>query len=306
VETKIILKKRIITELTKEIVDSDKIMKETSEGIIVLDKDFTCLFINDKATEISRKSKTCFLQQKITDVFPDITNSRLFYKLTHSSQVNHQVRYVEDVAFPGSKKGYYEIILEPISTHILLRFIDLAESNQKDLNLLQIGPIFQSLFDNLLNGLAFCKIIYKNNVPDDFEFILVNKAFETLTGLHSIKGKKASEVIPEIQKYDQSIIAKLGTISRSGKPEMFEFYLKSMQIWLCLSVYSPERDHIIAIFDVITEKKTEEIKLHEQLEELRRWYKVSIDREERLIELMQEVNQLLLIARKTPRYSEIK
>jgi len=50
---------------------------------------------------------------------------------------------------------------------------------------------------------------------------------------------------------------------------------------------------VFTILD-ITERKEAEDKIHEQLNELRRWYKVTLDREGRVMEMKQEVNELLM------------
>ncbi len=53
----------------------------------------------------------------------------------------------------------------------------------------------------------------------------------------------------------------------------------------------------------ITERKQAGIRILEQLEELRRWHDATLGREERILELKREVNDLLLRAGLAPRYS---
>ncbi len=53
----------------------------------------------------------------------------------------------------------------------------------------------------------------------------------------------------------------------------------------------------------ITERQRADEKLAEQLHELQRWHDVMLDREDRVIELKQEVNELLARAGQPPRYS---
>ena len=56
---------------------------------------------------------------------------------------------------------------------------------------------FHSLFENMPEGFACCKMLFDGNLPKDFVYLEVNTAFERLTGLKNV-GKKASEVIPGI------------------------------------------------------------------------------------------------------------
>jgi PAS domain S-box-containing protein len=52
----------------------------------------------------------------------------------------------------------------------------------------------------------------------------------------------------------------------------------------------------------ITDQKLAKIKIEEQLEELRRWYEVTLDREGRILELKKEINELLKQSGKEIRY----
>lgn len=64
--------------------------------------------------------------------------------------------------------------------------------------------------------------------------------------------------------------------------------------------------NVIAVVEIaqdITERKHAEDTIDEQLLELRRWQKITMGREERILELKREVNRLLSAAGKTPRYN---
>ena len=60
--------------------------------------------------------------------------------------------------------------------------------------------LYHSLFENMLNGFAYCKMIFDQDRPQDFIYLAVNSAFESLTGLKNVVGKKVSEVIPGIRE----------------------------------------------------------------------------------------------------------
>lgn len=55
----------------------------------------------------------------------------------------------------------------------------------------------------------------------------------------------------------------------------------------------------------ITDRKEAEVKIREQLNELRRWYEAMIKRENRVIELKKEVNELLALSGKPIRYASV-
>ena len=59
---------------------------------------------------------------------------------------------------------------------------------------------YRSLFENMLNGFAFCRMIYDEDRPVDFVYLEVNRAFETLTGLRDVVGKRVSQLIPRFRE----------------------------------------------------------------------------------------------------------
>jgi two-component system, cell cycle sensor histidine kinase and response regulator CckA len=117
---------------------------------------------------------------------------------------------------------------------------------------------YRSLFENMLNGFAYCRMIFEQDRPQDFIYLAVNRAFETLTGLKGVVGRKASEAIPGIRESDPEIIEIYGRVARTGAPERFEIYVEALQMWFAISVYGAGQDQFVAVFDVIDDRKRTE------------------------------------------------
>ncbi len=103
----------------------------------------------------------------------------------------------------------------------------------------------------------------------DFIYLDVNNAFEALTGLRNVIGKKVSEVIPGIRATDPELFDIYGRVASTGTPDRFERYVEALGMWFSVSVYSPRREYFVAVFDVITERKRAEAALrrtHDELE----------------------------------------
>ena len=114
---------------------------------------------------------------------------------------------------------------------------------------------YRGLLENMLTAFTYCRMIFEQGQPQDFVYLDVNSAFESLTGLKDVAGKKASEVIPGIKKSDPQLIEIYGRVALSGKPERFEIYVAALKMWFSISVYSPERGCFAAVFDAITERQ---------------------------------------------------
>ncbi|MEI6519498.1 MAG: ATP-binding protein [bacterium] len=121
--------------------------------------------------------------------------------------------------------------------------------------------LYHSLFSNMLNGYAYCQMVFEEGKPRDFIYLAVNESFYKLTGLKDVIGKKITEVIPNIREVDPQILEFYGRVTMTGQPEQQEIFVESLQMWLLLSVYCPAPEHFVAVFDVITDRKLTEVQI---------------------------------------------
>lgn len=120
---------------------------------------------------------------------------------------------------------------------------------------------FRSLFENMIEGYAYCRMLFESGRPQDFLYLEVNDAFERLTGLKDVVGRNVSEVIPGIRESNPELFEIYGRVALSGTPETFETYVEGLGIWLSISVYSTQREYFVAVFDNVTERKRQEEKV---------------------------------------------
>jgi PAS domain S-box-containing protein len=135
---------------------------------------------------------------------------------------------------------------------------DVSARKQAEEALQESEEYYRSLFNNMLNGYAYCQMYFEQGRPVDFVFLNVNKAFGDLTGLMDVIGKKASEVIPGMRKSDPEFLEMCGRVALTAIPERAECYVESLKMWFSISVYSLLKEYFVAIFDIITERKRAE------------------------------------------------
>ena len=185
---------------------------------------------------------------------------------------------IEEREFSGDDpeaRRFFEVIHNPILNDqnevigVAINARDLTERKKIEDKLHESEDLFRNLFENMLNGFAYCKMICEDGKPPDFLYLNVNKAFAELTGLKDVTGKKASEAIPGIQEADPELLEKYNRVSLTGIPEVFEIYADSLKMWFTISVYSPQKGYFVAVFDVITDRKLAEEKLLENEKRLR-------------------------------------
>ena len=104
-------------------------------------------------------------------------------------------------------------------------------------------------------GLAHHRMIVENGRPQDYVFLEVNRAFEQLTGLKDVVGRRVTEVIPGIKESQPELFEVYGRVAMTGKPEKLEIYVDALQAWFSVSAYSMEPGCFTAVFENITERK---------------------------------------------------
>ena len=128
---------------------------------------------------------------------------------------------------------------------------------------------YRALSENMLDGFAYCKmLIDSNDHTADFLYLEVNTAFEKLTGLNGVVGKKVSEVLPGVQESDRKLIETYGRVASTGNPERLDAYLKALGMWLTISVYSPKKGFFVAVFENITKQKQAEAERENLIKQL--------------------------------------
>jgi PAS domain S-box-containing protein len=145
--------------------------------------------------------------------------------------------------------------------------LDISERKKAEEELARSEIRYSSLFKNMINGVAQCKMIYDEKGNEiDYINLRVNDTFEKLTGLKDIEGKRITEVIPNIRHDNPELFEVYGRVARTGKPESFETFVPGLGVYYSINVYSPERGYFTVVFDDITVRKTAELEIRSKQE----------------------------------------
>jgi PAS domain-containing protein len=112
----------------------------------------------------------------------------------------------------------------------------------------------ESLFANMLDGLAHCRLIVKGTEPVDFEFLTANREFEIISGLDHVVGRTFTQIIPDVAKDHPEVLANLADVVKTGESKRWVQHLAATDRWLSIGAYRPAAGEFIAVIENISER----------------------------------------------------
>ena len=135
-----------------------------------------------------------------------------------------------------------------------------AQPTDKDKTLAELDLTsnqFNILFENLPQGIALHKMLCnKQGIPTDFLFLASNKTYNDMlfpSGNHLEKKPNQTNTQTKTSSVDLTTIYE--KVAKTGTPEAFEAYYKSIDKWYQIYVYSPKKPFLISVFMDITKQK---------------------------------------------------
>jgi PAS domain S-box-containing protein len=250
----------------------DLLFEEAGVGRCLVAPDGTVVRVNAEWLRSTGYTVEQVLGKDIIDFFPETRDLAL--ATMARARAGQRVEIPRHAQRIDGRKTHWEGSVDPIpmggETGLLITGREITPQKQIEEALREGEARYRLLFQNMLDGFAYCRMRYdEQGRPEDFIYLDTNAAFTRLTGLHDVVGKWASEVFPGLRDSEPELLRTYGRIARTGKPEKFEVYFRPLAMWLSLSVYSPHTNHFVAVFDNVTEQKRAEDALRQSEERLR-------------------------------------
>ncbi|MBP1771760.1 MAG: domain S-box [Holophagaceae bacterium] len=142
--------------------------------------------------------------------------------------------------------------------HLLSMVSDITPLKRAERSLQASEGRYRSLFENMSEGFAHCRMIEEAGQPTDWVYLAVNPAYEQVTGLKGVVGRRGSEVLPGFGEELAGLPARVSEVVRTGQPAKFETHIPALGTWLMVSLYRPAPGEFVAVLDNITDRKEAE------------------------------------------------
>ncbi len=240
------------------------VLESASIGIALLDGKFRFVEINKKLAHMNGVSRRKHLGRTVEEVLPELwPNVKFFLEdVLATGQPVESIEISGEVPqAPGEKHvwlaSYYPTRDDSGAIDgLALVVVEITDRKNAETALAASEQRFRGLFENMLEGFAYCEAIYGlGGDLVDWTYLDVNMSFERLTGLTGVVGRKVSKVLPGLRKENPDLFGIYGSVAITGKAEEFETWLPALEKWFHVSVFGPAKNHFVAVFEDITERK---------------------------------------------------
>ena len=263
-------RKQTVEAFRKSELQNRTILHTALDGFWLIDpEEGRILEVNNAYCQMSGYTREEILQMRISD-FEAIEASEEVLEHTPKNYFEGKDRF--ESAHKHKDGSVFEVEVSVQSMRVNggknFAFIrDISARKEAEEALRESEEQYRLLFDEMLSGFALHEIICdEDGKPVDYRFLVVNSAFEELTGLKAdnLIGKTVLEVLPVVEPF---WIERYGRVALQGEIAQFEGYSAGVGKHYEARAFCPELGKFAVMFHDISERKQAERRLKKLLQE---------------------------------------
>ncbi len=233
-------------------------------GIAMLDREMRFVEVSRRALEDARIPRNAVIGKTHYECFPDFPEG-LRKKLLRGLKGETISGRDERLLTPDGREHWLNWQVTPwgdsgeTTGGIVIYAEDVTEQKVAEQAAQRLELRYRALFDNMTEGLAYCRMILEKGNSPDYVYLSVNAGFTRLTGAGDIAGSRMSEVRGDLVAIEPAHVKMFARVAATGVAEKCETRSARLREWFSISAFSPERNHFVLVFDRITARKEAEI-----------------------------------------------
>ncbi len=148
-----------------------QLLTSISDGIIVLDRQWRYVLVNEAVTKMTDKSREELLDNRIMDVFPGIEKTSFFKAYQKVIKTGKPVVMNDAFTFEDGRKGWYEVHVYPVPEGIFIIVTDITDRMKLEEELIIKQRLNKLLIDSLPHSAMLIRkdrtIIAANKVAEE-------------------------------------------------------------------------------------------------------------------------------------------
>ena len=244
-----------------------RLVDQTPVGVAVVDRDLRYLLANPAYRAIGGGAP--LVGRTIAKAFPPAV-AHIVEPHVRRVLDSGQTLEVQDQEAPIRGRTWWNVSATPLHDPagnveaVLILTEEVTARQQAEQALRQSEEQYRTLFSTLLEGFCIIEVLFDaDDRPVDYRFLVINPAFEGLTGLQHAEGKRMRQLAPEHEAHWFEVY---GKVALTGEPVRFVNEAKALGRWYEVHAYrvgAPDRRNVAILFNDITERRRAEQALRE-------------------------------------------
>lgn len=257
-----------------------------TDAFVALDREWCYTYVNDKAGKLLGRAPTELIGKHIWTEFPEGKGQK-FHLAYERAMATQDPIVLEEYYAPYGR--WFENRIFPSPEGLSIYFHDITQRKVAEETIKQ----YETIFDQAGWGMVIVE-------PAGGRFTKVNPAFARMHG-YTVEEMRTMALIDVFTPREKELLADRAKEAHEKGHHVYEavHQRKDGSTFPCLTDVTAFKDaagkvlYRAATFEDISERRQIEEKVNTQLEELKRWHALTVDREDRVLDLKREVNGLL-------------